>query len=482
MAYDVSDGSRTIDAGTGASIRDVVSQGYCVGCGACAVRSGGVVSLTLSPTRTYTPDLARAGRDDLAAMSQVCPFSYDGAGVTSVASSQGWDSLPHDPVVGRYRAIYTGRLNHPQALMSSSSGGLTTWLLQRLLRDGLVDGVIHVAPTAGKQGEEIFKYRVSTTADQVDGGRKSHYYATTYVDAVNSIRGDGRTYVFVGVSCFVTSLRLLLRQDPELAAQIRYCVGLVCGHLKSQEYAASLAWQLGIAPSDLAAVDFRLKVPGEQVSSYGFGAKRAGDEVLRTKPNRDLVGTNWGHTAFQLKACDYCDDIFAEGADAVLADAWLPQFSSMWQGTNLVVVRERALDQLFIEGAQAEEITLEPADLAAAAQSQAGNIRHRRFGLATRLDIDQRRGRWTPPTRVDEFGLTGYRGARRLLVRLRRVIAAQSVVLFAHARRSGRLGVYLIPMRMLTGGYRVMDGLARRSAHHALNTGVDPGTHTGVAE
>lgn len=115
------------------SILDVASQGYCVGCGACGVLSGGAVQLTLGPTRQYSPDFRGADPVTVAAVSKVCPFTHDSGGVASVSPREDWESLQRDPIIGRYRSIYTGRVADQRRILGSSSGGLTTWILRRPL-------------------------------------------------------------------------------------------------------------------------------------------------------------------------------------------------------------------------------------------------------------------------------------------------------------------------------------------------------------
>src|SRR3546814_15744475 len=79
----------------------------------------------------------------------------------------------------------------------------------------------------------------------------------------------------------------------------------------------------------------------------------------RTLPTSRLLGGNWGHGMFQLGACDFCDDIFAETADVCLGDAWLPQYDSDWRGTNIVISRHADIEQLLSEGARSGKILLD---------------------------------------------------------------------------------------------------------------------------
>ena len=47
---------------------------------------------------------------------------------------------------------------------------------------------------------------------------------------------------------------------------------------------------------------------------------------------------------FKYKACDFCDDVFAETADVVVGDAWIPKY--LTQGNSLVVTRSSLFDSL----------------------------------------------------------------------------------------------------------------------------------------
>src|SRR3546814_11458835 len=113
-------------------------------------------------------------------------------------------------------------------------------------------------------------------------------------EALSSIAGDGKRYAFVGVPCFVKAISLLMRQDARLAEQIRFRVGLVCGHLKSAAFAECLSWQIGVQPEELAAVDFRVKDPVHPTHRYRFGAKATHEEDRRDPPTSQTIAGYWG--------------------------------------------------------------------------------------------------------------------------------------------------------------------------------------------
>lgn len=444
-------------------IEETVARGMCIGCGVCSVATCGAISLKLGPTRLRVPDL---NDDDMGAVrkaSRVCPFSDESPNesVLDAPTSEG-RALPQDVRVGRYGRTFAGRVTDDDALVGSSSGGLASWLLAQLLERGEVDAVIHV----GAGEDELFEDLISGPGE-LGRRRKSRYFATTLADVLPLIRDDSRRFALVGVPCFITAARALCREVPEYAERLVLFVGLVCGHLKSPAYAESLAWQAGVAPSDVEEVDFRVKQRGRTAGDYLFGIRRRGESEWITTPTNELIGTNWGHGSFQPEACNVCDDIFAETADVVFGDAWLPRYSSDWRGTNVVITRNPLVDEVFASGEASGDLWVEHLPLDEVVHSQAGNYRHRRDGMAVRLADDIAEGLSVPAKRV----VPGYGHVTRRrvkLIRKRRALSAASHDLFASARASGDLDDYLTPMRTLIREYRRVESpLWKRGARFA---------------
>lgn len=439
------------------TIVETVDRGICTGCGVCAVLTEGAIRLEQNQFWLYEPILEGVGDGELAKASRVCPFSDDALTEDELdAPSPQGRALPRDPRFGRLGRTFAGRVTPDDDLIGSSSGGLTTWLIRALLRRGMVDGVIHVAAMPSPGAGSHFEYVVSYGEEELATRRKSQYAPTTLARVLRQVREDGRRYAVVGVPCFVKAARLAARHDPVLGQQLTFFVGLVCGHMKSEFFGESLAWQLGVPPSELAGVDFRVKVPGRPSSRYDFAALRAGTREWVSRQASLLVGGNWGHGAMQPEACNFCDDIFAETADIVFGDAWLPRFTADWRGMNIVVTRNPLLDTIFDEGAARGEVVVEalsPDDVAA---SQAGNFRHRRDGLAVRLADDLDAGLSVPRKRVAPR--RDHVTKRRLhLIRQRRAMSALSLRAFAEARESGDLDRYLTPMRRAIKAYAAID-------------------------
>lgn len=425
-----------------ASIDQVVREGLCVGCGACSVATEGRIKMVRNQWDFMQADVSEVSPGDLELGAVVCPFASKSKDENELADAR-FKSIPgFDQRIGYFRALFAGRLTDQSELMKSSSGGMTSWLLLSMMRQGLVDGVIHLGSTHRQESSNaMFEFKISLSPDDLLGRRKSQYYSASYDEAVLKIRGDGKRYAIVGVPCFIKAARALAESDDVLRDQLKYFVALVCGHMKSGSFAELLAWQLNVAPSELGAVDFRVKNPTADAGGYHTSAVSLDKTKQGAAMTRTMLGGNWGHAVFQLQACDYCDDIFGETADVCFGDAWIERYASNWQGTNIAVVRDARLAELFDAAQQAGQLTLDTISTDDLVRSQDGNFRHRWDGLSVRLLDRLKSGQWTPSKRIRP-GSRNVPLLRRWLVRVRQRMSQQSHEAFRLAREKNDLQIF----------------------------------------
>jgi coenzyme F420-reducing hydrogenase beta subunit len=214
-----------------------------------------------------------------------------------------------------------------------------------------------------------------------------------------------------------------------------YCLGLVCGHLKSRYFADYLAWQKGAELGTVATFDFRRKLMDRRASDYGFAYSQINYGLAEEAvwPMASVEGRDWGEGMFKNVACEYCDDVLAECADVAIGDAWLPEYVTDPRGTNVVVTRDSVIDSIIQEGAERGSLALDPADVSAVVQSQASGLRHRREGLSHRLARRQEMGEWTPTKRVAPKLAPSK--ARQEIYDARMEIAETSAMIFGQVRR-----------------------------------------------
>lgn len=452
----------------------VIGGGYCIGCGACAAVEGSPFSIREDDCGRYaaTLDGNKCSKADSAQVLEVCPFSGRSPNEDQIGE---WlfSALPRrDAYLGFHLSVYAGHVEENGFRARGSSGGMGSWILTELMAAGLVDRVAHVHQTdPAESGGRLFEYRVSSTADEVVKNAKSRYYPVELSQIMEEIRRVPGRYAIVGIPCFIKAVRLLCRRDPVLRERIRVCVGLVCGHLKSRGFAEMLAWQAGVPPENLRAINFRKKLPGRPANEYGIEAAGEVNGTVETfvKPMGELHGNDWGMGYFKYKACDFCDDVMAECSDVTIGDAWLPRYVKDSAGTNIAVVRSAEVDALLKAAAGEGRLRLDVLTADEARQSQGGGFRHRREGLAYRLHKLGLAGVWHPPKRVRP-GAAALSPARRRIQDLRSALAEQSHVQFLAAKRSGggpaefkrRMLRWVLPYMILVKATKLADKIAAR--------------------
>ena len=287
----------------------------------------------------------------------------------------------------------------------------------------------HVAPADPQADGRFFAYRISRTIEDLSHGAKSRYYPVELSSVLREIRETPGRYAVVGIPCFIKAIHLLRRLDPLVRERVTHTLGLFCGHMKSAAMVESFAWQLGAEIGRVRALDYRIKDEGRPANWYRAHLEL--DDGSHSEQDWwHLADGDWGAGFFQNRACDWCDDVVGETADVSFGDAWVEPYSSDGRGTNVMVVRTKALADM-VERARSEgRLELTPVDADFVAQTQAAGLRHRRDGLAYRLSW-RRRG-IAPRKRVHPSADLPMR--RKLVYRMRYAIARWSHRMFRLAR------------------------------------------------
>ncbi len=359
----------------------VVNSGLCIGCGSCAAALEGSIEFdTFGQLQAAgTKEWRRLPTSDLA---EICPFSSSAFNEDELAAELFPDAT-QGRTAGRMRAAYVGYADEGGTRQRGSSGGMVSWMLEELLRRHLIDGVAHVVPVDPRTGR-YFAYRISRTSEEIREGAKSRYYPVEMSQVLRQIADIPGRYAVVGVPCFIKAIQLLRKHDPVMRERIAFTLGLFCGHMKSAQFAESFARQMDVPLDQIEKVDFRIKDESRPASTYTAQFSTSdGSEHRRDWWN--LLEGDWGAGFFQYSACNFCDDVIAETADISFGDAWVEPYSSDGRGTNVLVVRSPAVQELLEKALTEERICLQEVDEDFIVQTQAAGFRQRREGLAYRL-------------------------------------------------------------------------------------------------
>lgn len=439
-------------------IGKIIKGGYCVGCGACAAASG-KFGMVLNKDGAIVPDILPED-DALSSVSSVCPFSSNGPNEDEIGKALFGQSGNHHTALGYFCATYAGHVAEKDFRNRGSSGGMGSWLLTEALKTGLVDTVLHVrAVDPDTHNGRLFAYCTATSEDDIRQGGKSRYYPITMDEMLKHVMDNPGRYALSGVPCFIKAVRRMAAHRPEIKERIIFTVGLICGHLKTTGFGESLAWQAGVKPSDIKALDFRHKLEGLSANKYAFMVhpKNGGSDMVT--PMSELLGHDWGMGFFKLKACDFCDDVTAETADVSIGDAWLPEYVKDYQGTNVVVVRNPQVNAMIEKAITEGRLALSPIQAERVARSQEAGLRHRREGLSYRLWKEDRKNTWRPEKRVKPSGKIPFQ--RKIIMTLRQHLMQESIDSFRAAKEKDDLSVFLKRMKTEAFFYRGVNFLIR---------------------
>lgn len=431
-------------------IKDVINHNYCIGCGLCTYVSPESFAIKLNNYGQFEAEIiSEINIDDKA--DTICPFS-DYAENEDVI---GRDLYPENNYVnnlGFISATYAGYVKESDYRLRGSSGGLGSWLCVEFLRNNLVDGIIHLVDS--ESDNLFFEYGYSDTSEGIRNNSKSKYYPIKLDKVAQFIKQNKGRYLVVGIPCMIKSIRLLSKRDRDIQDRVLYTVGLVCGHLKSTAFGELLGWQMGVKPSDLTHIDFRTKLEGYGSNQYGVtvSTNRNGvEEKLVSKPVNEMFGTNWGLGYFKSKACDFCDDVTAETSDITIGDAWLPEYVSQYEGTNVIVVRNPAISQILKKAVEENRLVLDPLEPEKVIKSQSSGINHRRLGLQYRLYLNERDALPSPQKRVtasNDFDRK-FKKIQELRIQLRDASNKQ----FYKAKQKDNINVFINNMQELNDQY-----------------------------
>jgi coenzyme F420-reducing hydrogenase beta subunit len=344
--------------------------------------------------------------------------------------------------IGKYAALWAAHVEEGTWRSDGSSGGLASWIGAELISCDKIDGVIHARPVMRTTPTDpFFRYGISRCVEEIRAAAHSHYHVVEISEVLREVRATPGRFLFVGVPCMVKAVRRVQLVDPLIAERVHFTMALICGHLKSVNWALSLGWGAGVPPSEMRSITFRVKSESHASKAYFFSVKSSHGEGERVVNSANIVGGKFNLGAMMPNGCNYCDDVVGETADITIGDAWLPRYSFDWRGKNMLVLRNPELSALLEGAATKGRVVLESMSHAEAIDAQAGGFRQRREGLAYRQELARALGQWAPVKR--NFANTARPGLfRRAIYRLRMEVSRRSSCAFAAALAAEDFMVY----------------------------------------
>jgi coenzyme F420-reducing hydrogenase beta subunit len=358
-------------------IEDIVRQEMCTGCGVCVSESPSSLKMEMNEFGFVVP--IKINEDFEENSVRVCPFNplpeKQVKDESVIADLFLKEAINTHRQIGKYCNTYVGYSNQYRA--TSSSGGIATFVFEKLLRDNIVDHLYIV-----KEVEGQYEYQLFSDVSDIVKISKTKYTPVTLEKLFLNINNVQGKVAISGVACFIKAIRLKQHYNPELKLKIPFLIGIICGGLKSQFFTDYLAQKAGIN-SKYSKQDYRIKNPISQAIDYSFGAFDANNEFKQVRMK--TVGDMWGTGMFKSNACDFCDDVTTELADISLGDAWIDPYTNDGLGNSVVVTRSDLAEKIIKVGIDNKDLSLDHLSLEKFLISQSGSFNHRHKGLPFRV-------------------------------------------------------------------------------------------------
>lgn len=351
------------------------------------------------PCLTHT-----AGPEDTCGCSSNCnsclsicphgPFSQDEDQIARNLFQN--DATGHLDSLGLYRACYQGRVADDKKYMQAPCGGLCTDLLSSLLERNRIDSLVLPIPLKERPW---FESRLIHTKEELAQAGGSVYHCTPMDLSLRDIifgKEETRTAV-VALPCVAKAIRNLQLRFPTAKRRIKFVVGLVCGGLRARSFADFITGFIGIKEGRL----FYRRTLAGQKDSYHTRIEMLAKDKAHSRSWYGIPGHFWVYEAASLSGCHYCDDIFCETADIVYMEAFLPEFLNDSRGRNLIITRNKELDDVVQDCFRSKRWQGDLIDPQRVATSQYKPLYKRRSRVPARIRLARQNNDYVPQKRLD---------------------------------------------------------------------------------
>jgi coenzyme F420 hydrogenase subunit beta len=330
----------------------IVEQGLCIGCGLCQSVAGKDAMRVTKTQSGYLHPVVEGELDHetVYRIYQVCPVTrIEGLPERLIEAD-----TRHDNVWGPWRRMVRGWAGDPEVRFEGSTGGVLTALGNYLLASKRVEFILQVKTSASEPsfGDASLSF---TEADVFEAAGSRYGPAAPLTDIDAALERD-QPFAFIAKPCDVSALRNYAKQDERVDRLVRYMLVMVCGGYGTPQGTIEFYRRVGVDPQQVTGLRYRGRgcpgptrvVTGDKAQEFHYIDYWGEDETTWTLPFR----------------CKICPDGIGEAADIAAADTWIGGGPNRVDsvddpGTNALIARTKAGEELIAAAAEAGALTLE---------------------------------------------------------------------------------------------------------------------------
>jgi coenzyme F420 hydrogenase subunit beta len=286
------------------SLREVVQNGLCIGCGLCAALAPRRWQMAVTDEGRLRPKPV-APEDDAAdaPILQACP------GAVVEAEARG---ARLDPIWGSYSHMGEAWAGDPDTRFRAATGGLLSALGVHLLRSGKARFILHCAADPVRPMRSIWV--MSDTQEQLVARCGSRYGPSDTLAGFETALARAEPFGIIAKPCDANAIRARAKADPRVDALVVAVLVMVCGGASDLGKSRALLDEYGLNEDDLSLFRYR-----------GYG--NPGPTRIETRDGRAFEKTYndlWKDEAgWRIQSrCKICPDAIGEAADVAASDIW----------------------------------------------------------------------------------------------------------------------------------------------------------------
>ncbi|MBE0515395.1 Coenzyme F420 hydrogenase/dehydrogenase, beta subunit C-terminal domain [Sulfurimonas sp.] len=323
----------------------VSDDNMCTGCGVCvAVCPHDVISMLVDEAKgVYQSNVNLETCTDCTICLKSCPpLTWSNEPKTQI----------YNEMVGDYVAGYATYSNDEYIRRDSASGGFITTLLLYLLEKGLIQGA--VVTKRDENNPLISKPFIATTKEEIINAKGSKYSPVKFDEILHDIiEGDYENLAVVGLPCHIEGVARAAQKSKKLSKKIKYKISIVCGQAPSFLGYEYIAKKFEIETNKIT----ELKNRGDGWPGY-MEIQLDSKNIKVPYGSKYSMGTVLSSPLFTPLACQMCADAVGFNADVSVSDAWLEKYMDDKQGVNLILTKNRELDEIIKQMGRDDYITL----------------------------------------------------------------------------------------------------------------------------